>query len=301
MVERDHKVPTSSSYAINVAKEAMLMPQVLDGLGPLTSRKPVSAVYEHILKCDQDMRQLFRSMPAYLLRAPVEDDTENSSLPAWASTARRTLAISAADKIITTHRPVLFYSFQNPAFSRTRATCCAAAVTILREHERATNDETLSIWTQTAFCITAVMVLGTELLHQPSQTDKQASEYRYLLTKAALRLRKRKCDALATACSELVDVFLAIEEDLVIKVMRKHEGSLEEKRRQAISEIDLSDEILGRFRELNHVGFEVPNWPWASPMAIESFDEVLQEGAGMEDFGVWFDEVFGTTQTFTSF
>lgn len=294
MVERDDSVPTSSSYGRMVAREAMLMPQVLDGLGPLTSRKPMSNIYEHILKCDKDMRQLFRGMPAYLLRDTTPDNLHKLSQPVWLPTARRTLAISAADKIITTHRPVLFYSFQDPAFSTTRTTCCAAAVTILREHERAVMDGTLSIWTQTAFCITAVMVLGTELLHR--QADEQAAIYRQLLSKVGERLRSRRCDVLARSCAELVGVFLKLEEELVVKAMRMHEGTLEEKRRKAISEITLDDSILAKFRELN-VGLEVQDWPWASPTAMPTFDPSFQADSVFEDFGAWFDEVFGSTDS----
>lgn len=269
------------------------MPQVLDGLGPIHSRKPLGLIYEHVLKCDMDMRQVFHGMPLYLLRDP---DQGNPTKIPWLSTARRTMAISAADKIICTHRPILFYSFQNPAFSATRATCTSAAVTILREHERATADETLSIWTHTAFCITASIVLGLDLLYRTSHTDEQANEYRNLLTRASERLRKRRVDTLATACAKLVDVILEVEEELVIKAMRKHGGSLEEMQQEAINEVIMSQDILAKFLDLN-VGFDMPEWPWTTPVAVQAPEAGFQDiVAG--DFNVWFDEVFGATQGF---
>jgi len=291
LVEQSDDIATSSSYVRIVAREAMLMTPILDGLGPLTSRKPLPAIYEHILKCDQDMRLLVQQIPSFLLRDVELQEPEASLTVPWIHTARRTLAISAADKIIMMHRPVLFYAFMNPAFSKTRETCTAAAKTILREHEQAATDGTLSIWTQSAFCITAAMVLGLDLLHRVTHTDDQASEHRHQLARAADRLRARRCDVLAAKAARLIDVFLAVEEDLVIRVMRKRGGNIEGAQREAISDMIQSQEILARFLDFG-TDLHVLDTVGPSPASMDSFDLAFNPTDATEDFEAWFQTVF---------
>lgn len=289
LAEQSDEVATSSSYVRVVAREAMLMTPVLDGLGPLTARKPLPEIYEHILKCDQDMRLLVQSVPSFLIR---DRDLGAPEGAPWIQTARRTLAISAADKIIMMHRPVLFYSFSNPAFSATRTTCTAAAVTILREHEQAAADGTLSIWTQSAFCITAAMVLGLGLLYRDSHADEQASEHRQMLARAAIRLRARRCDILAAKAARLIDVFLAVEEDLVIRAMRKRGGSVAEAQREAVAEMIQSQEILTRFLDFG-TDLHALDAVGPSPASIDSFDLAsFPVDTATEDFEAWFQTVF---------
>ncbi len=198
-----------------VAREAVLMTPVLDGLGPLASRKPLPAIYEHILKCDRNMRLLIQQVPPFLLRDAGPPRTPpGSPAPAWLHTARRTLAISAADKIIMIHRPVLFYSFANPAFANTRTTCTAAAMTILREHEAGRLRPRHRVHLD-----------PVGLLHhrrrsararpapppRPRRPPRPPST-RHALAKAADRLRARRLDVLAAKAARLIDVFLAVEE-----------------------------------------------------------------------------------------
>lgn len=66
-----------------------------EGLGPVTARKPLQQQYEHVLRMDQKMRDLVRQIPSFLLR---EDAALSSQVP-WLSIARRSLAITAADKV----------------------------------------------------------------------------------------------------------------------------------------------------------------------------------------------------------
>ncbi|KAG7101679.1 Lactose regulatory protein LAC9 like [Verticillium longisporum] len=292
LIEKDNTAMTSSAYTRIIAQQALLVAPALDGLGPLGSRKHSKEIYEHISRCDADMRRNIHSLPTCLLREDHRDSQGPViSLP-WLPTARRTMAISAADKIINIHRPLLFYSFQSSHFPRTRATCTAAAVTILREHERAASEDTVAIWTQTAFCITAVIVLGLELLHQSSHSSEAAIEYRQLLSKAGERLRKRACDVLAAKCATLIEVLLSVEEELVIKVMRMRDGTIEEKQREAIDELIASQDILAKFLDLDPV-FGMRPMFWESPAASEAWDPaVLYDVEQFEDFDVWYNEVF---------
>jgi hypothetical protein len=67
----------------------------MDGLGPLQSRKPLHEQYGHIIKIDQQMRQLVSRIPPFLLR----DNAKEAETRPWLDVARRSLAITAADKV----------------------------------------------------------------------------------------------------------------------------------------------------------------------------------------------------------
>lgn len=72
------------------------------------------------------------------------------------------------------HRPFLFQSFQSRSLTYTRTTCVAAAITILREHDKIVLEDDVSIWTHSAFCVTAIIVLCLEMLywrHAADETD----------------------------------------------------------------------------------------------------------------------------------
>ncbi|RXG45923.1 hypothetical protein VDGE_30456 [Verticillium dahliae] len=137
-----------------------------------------------------------------------------------------------------------------------------------------------------------VIVLGLELLHQSSHTSETAIEYRQLLSKAGERLRKRACDVLAAKCATLIEVLLSVEEELVIKVMRMRDGTIEEKQREAIDELIASQDILAKFLDLDPV-FGMRPMFWESPAASETWDPaVLYDVEQFEDFDVWYNEVF---------
>ena len=87
------------------------MPELAEGLGPLNKRKPLQQQYDHVLKMDQKMRETVRKIPSFMLR---EDNTEQSRIP-WLSIARRSLAITAADKVcFDSSFPVTFTSIPTP-------------------------------------------------------------------------------------------------------------------------------------------------------------------------------------------
>ncbi|KAL1887495.1 hypothetical protein Sste5346_010194 [Sporothrix stenoceras] len=246
MVARSSSVPTNSSYVRMLGRTASLIPPLLDGLGAMGARKPPAEAYQHILACDRVMRANVAQIPEFLLR----DDASSTSNVPWLALARRTLAISAAEKIIMIHRPVLFDSFQGgPAFRHTRTTCVAAATTILREHEQALAEQTLSIWTHSAFCVTAAVVLGLELFHRTDHTDDTAHNYRQTLARAADRLRHRRADAMAKRGAVLIDTLLAAEEDLVLRMMRttRSGDSTENHQKAIINDMLGRHEIMARF------------------------------------------------------
>lgn len=74
---------------------AQLMPELAEGLGPMGKRRPIHEQYEHVLRMDQKMREVVHQIPAFMLR---EDAAEYSEIP-WLGIARRSLAITAADKV----------------------------------------------------------------------------------------------------------------------------------------------------------------------------------------------------------
>ena len=273
MIERDPSIATNSSYVRMLGRTASLIPPLLDGLGPMDHRKPPLEAYKHILACDRMMRANVAKIPEYLLRDDGPAAAKNVAVP-WLPLARRTLAISAAEKIIMIHRPVLFDSFQQQnasVFKQTRTTCVAAAFTILREHEQAIAEQSVSIWTHSAFCITAAVVLGLELFHRTDHTDDTAHTHRQMMTRAADRLRVRRCDAIAKRGALLIDTMLAAEEDLVVRMMRavrtrkKGDATTEAHQQTIINEIIGSHEIMERFMAIAPPKVDGPAGPVSAP------------------------------------
>lgn len=135
-----------------------------------------------------------------------------------------------ATQIIMIHRPFLFQSFQSRSFTHTRSTCVAAAITILREHDKIVLEDDVSIWTHSAFCVTAIIVLCLEMLycrHAAHETDEpqiptDASDHRTgsdtgakerlyeeLVRSARERLAARQDDVLAKRGVRLADLILS--------------------------------------------------------------------------------------------
>jgi hypothetical protein len=74
---------------------ATVISPLLDDLGPLTSRNPLHEQYQHIVNIGHKMRELVGKIPSFLLR---ENTKEPERYP-WLEIARRSLAITAADKV----------------------------------------------------------------------------------------------------------------------------------------------------------------------------------------------------------
>ncbi|KAL1904065.1 hypothetical protein Sste5344_010238 [Sporothrix stenoceras] len=217
LVEQPETLPTISSYNIVLSTLARLVPELADGLGPLRARKPLNEQYDHILAMDHKMRQVVRAIPPFFLR---QDPVLEAQVP-WLAIARQSMAITAAEKIIMVHRPFLFRSFQSPPkgttsasqpppYIHTRRTCVSAAMTILREHRNITEAGDMSLWTHTAFCITAALLLSFEVLcskdiDADDAAREQQATYRSAIQYAREYLSGRLHDVLAQRGVLLID------------------------------------------------------------------------------------------------
>lgn len=204
LVEQPENVPTVSSYVRVLSKMASLMPEMLDGLGPAKSARPLQEQYMHILSIDRRMRETVKTFPSFFLR---QDSEKELQFP-WLGVARKSLAITAAEKIIMIHRPFLFRSFQMPLYAFTRKTCTAAATTILREHEALVVADDLSIWTHTAFCITAAVILCFEIYQGLEAHPSLTEGHRETVLATRSRLVTRTSDLLAQRGVVLIDSLL---------------------------------------------------------------------------------------------
>jgi hypothetical protein len=73
---------------------SLLMPQLLDLLQS-AAKSSISKQFEHVIEVDQRMRKFVSTIPQVLLRQTSGQDFE----PGWLDTARRTIALAAADKV----------------------------------------------------------------------------------------------------------------------------------------------------------------------------------------------------------
>ena len=203
------EIPTTSSYGRVLVNLAALMPGLVDGLGPMHRRKSHREQYEHILRVDQKMRDIVKAIPPFLLRP---DPVREAQIP-WLTIARRSLAITAAEKIIMIHRLFLFRSFCDPTYVHSRRTCVAASMTILREHKTIIDENDLSIWTHTAFAITAAVILCFEVntLMETSNSES-VPIYRDAILSARDRLSWRDGDVLAHRGVALIDAIFIAEQ-----------------------------------------------------------------------------------------
>ncbi|CAG8904118.1 unnamed protein product [Penicillium egyptiacum] len=199
--------PTISTYIRVLVNLAELMPGLVDGLGPMKSRKPMREQYEHILHIDQKMRGIVKAIPPFLLRP---DKIKESQIP-WLAIARRSLAITAAEKIIMIHRPFLFRSFNDQTYTYSRRTCVAAAMTILREHEVIVREGDISIWTHTAFAITAAVILCFEVNATAENQVAIAQSHKDAIVAARTRLADRINDVLAQRGVALIDAIFTAD------------------------------------------------------------------------------------------
>jgi hypothetical protein len=200
-------IPTISTYIRVLVNLAELMPGLVDGFGPMKARKPMRQQYEHILHIDQKMRAVVKNIPSFLLRP----DKAKEDQITWLGIARRSLAITAAEKIIMIHRPFLFRSFNDQTYHYTRRTCVAAAMTILREHEVIVREGDVSIWTHTAFAITAAVILCFEMNATAESQVEIAQSYRDAIHAARTRLAARTSDVLAQRGVALIDAIFTAD------------------------------------------------------------------------------------------
>lgn len=292
LTELPANTPTISTYVRVLVELAALMPGLADGLGPMNKRKPRREQYEHILQVDQKMRAIVNSIPPFLLRP---DRAKEAQIP-WLRIARRSLAITAAEKIIMIHRPFLFRSFQDQTYSHSRRTCVAAAMTILREHEAIVEEDDLSIWTHTAFAITAAVILcfeGNALVKDPGNAKVEI--YRETVAAARDRLVARNCDLLAQRGVALIDAISIAERSTYGASELNRDASIDVNRIFAnfstLSRLNLNanaDEMI--------FGRVLGDSPEGIP-GMDADDMQLTWNQEEVDFDSWFNDVFNNFQT----
>ncbi|KAF5664703.1 c6 zinc finger domain-containing protein [Fusarium heterosporum] len=220
MLLQDEETLTINSYPRALARIALVMPPLLDGLTSIQSRASLTETYKVIVKCYSALREVVRNLPTFLMQTSPLESVTDDYLPAWLPFARRSLALSTADKVIMIHRPVLYHAFQVPMLTEARKLCLSAAKAIFKEYESISKEGVIPIWTHSAFCVTAAVVVGLELLFREAHTDEEARSLRSTMKSTAYSLRNRHSDIIAARCAALIDTILSVEEELVVNIMR---------------------------------------------------------------------------------
>lgn len=184
------------------------------------------------------------------------------------------------------HRPFIFKSFQSTAHAHTRRTCVSAAMTILREHRAITDFGELSLWTHTAFCITAATILSFEVMCDRQSLNDKRITYIDNILGARRRLSERVNDVLAQRGVLLIDA-ICPEADGTSSLhnTRSTSGatvatiSFEE----IVARLTTDWAILGLTSEI-HAGEKslVPQ----NPIFEDNF------ASGFEEFDTWFHQMF---------
>ncbi|KAI7270852.1 hypothetical protein KC343_g1876 [Hortaea werneckii] len=279
LVDRDASVLTISTCAVIMSKIARLMPDILEGR--YATDRDETAKYQQVILADRRMRELVATLPAVTLRKQGASQEPQCS---WIATARRTLAISAADKIIMIHRSFLLKSLQSPLYLFTRNTCVSAAMTILREHGElsVSGSGCFSIWVHSAFCVTATVVLCLNILHADKQIPpslRSIEQQLDLVMSARARLESQRCDTMARRGVHLIDAML--EERDRLHFLSNSAG--------LSGQGEMSFDLIARkFFELQDSN---------SDRSVESSDSVVDtEGLSMaewpQEFDAWFRSTF---------
>lgn len=281
LVEHSSRIITISSYTRCISQECLLMPEVFDCF--LDSGNDYRRIYRDISEMGRRMRTLIGSFPKQFLG--IYDVSADAGL-VWLSTARRTLAISASDKIIMLHRPLLLQAFRTSAFSDVRQTCLSAAVTIFREHEHMATaaEETLSIWTQSAFCTTATVVLGLELLYGQTGLGSRQDEYLAMLERASDRLQNRRCDTMATKCAKLIHALIAAHDELAVSEQLSSASERMRMADQLIHDQRLLSQVISVAAPENDQVADVLSCNWTC-------HDISQDECAF-DFDIWYHQIF---------
>ncbi|OAA75940.1 Zn(2)-C6 fungal-type DNA-binding domain protein [Akanthomyces lecanii RCEF 1005] len=198
-------------------------------------------------------------------------------------------SISVADKVVMLHRPLLLQAFRTSALPDVKQTCLSAAVTILLEHGHATStsEETPSVWTQSAFCTTATVVLGLELLYGQTGPDSKHHGYLTILRDASARLEKRRCDMMAIKCGRLIHAFLEAHDDLAVS----------EQLTPGRERVHLADNIIRDHRLMSQVvSVEATEADLKSDGLLSNWMLYNDISLGPEqfafDFDAWYNQIF---------
>ncbi|KAF5643981.1 c6 zinc finger domain protein [Fusarium sp. NRRL 25303] len=251
MISQNETVLTINSYPRVLVRMALLMPKLLDSLSSALPRRSLAETYKVVASSYSALHDIVRHLPPYFTQTPPPQSGTGEYMPAWLPFARRSLALSAADKVIMIHRPVLYHAFQVPALIKARKSCVAAAKTIFKEYESISQEGVIPIWTHSAFCVTATIVIGLELLFREAHTDDEASSLRSIMNRTAQSLQSRQSDIIAARCAALIETILLVEEELVVSLMRlSFDGSTAQLRSAQIGIINRmvgGNEIMAKF------------------------------------------------------
>jgi hypothetical protein len=118
------------------------------------------------------------------------------------------------------------------------------------------------------------MVVGLELLFRDVHTDDEASRLRATLNDTAVQLRTRKCDVIAVRGAALIDTFLEMEEQLVVKIMRLslHGASTRTVQLSLVNEIIEKSDIVAKFLALSPQKAGAPSSAETDPL-VENWDQ----------------------------
>ncbi|PWY82023.1 hypothetical protein BO70DRAFT_291690 [Aspergillus heteromorphus CBS 117.55] len=275
LLEMPRTVPTVSTYTWVLRDIAVLMPSLADGLGPMSQPRSRREQYEHVLSVDNRMRSVVKQIPSFLLGRDAEKEAE---IP-WLGIARRSLAITAAEKIIMIHRPFLFLSFQSPSYEYTRRTCVAAAITILREHEMIINEGDFFVWTHSAFCVTAAIILCFQV-SASSSTDPATNEFRLAIWAARNRLAAQTNDVLAQRGVALIDAIFSSEANPDLDFYRAVAEFL--RLSQSTPKTSETTPVFADLSDPHAIGTDV------GPALPIRLDRSLDD----DDFETWFNNIF---------
>lgn len=201
------------------------------------------------------------------------------------------------------HRPFMFRSFQSPEYAPTRRTCVSASMTILREHRNITESGEVSLWTHTAFCITAALILCFEIIcdrgeDHTGDLHSQRAIYSNAIDHARRYLTGRTGDVLAQRGVLLINAIFSGVPGAVAGV----DGGGSEKTPATIS----FAEIVSRFTldwAISGLSTEIQQNSAGSPVepvlrgstAVHSRDFSEGFAPDFEDFDAWFQHIFSAS------
>jgi hypothetical protein len=180
------------------------------------------------------------------------------------------------------HRPFIFRSFQSARFAYTRRTCISAAMTILRELKGLTDNGDVFLWTHSAFCVTAALILSFEIAHYRVEQEESCSVYSNAVEEALQFLASREQDVMAQRGVFLIKAILSTSSII-------HDFS-------AVSNIDEAESvsfegIVFRFAvDLTDLGFLTQ--PVDSPQILHQQEPGYLSTYEIEEFETWFQGTF---------
>lgn len=302
MINKPDDQFTETWYIRQMLRFSTIAPPWLDRLGSMRTRKSHADLVKQIALATELLQAVQAKFPVDMLRTSKPGERPYP----WKPIAYRTTMIAGADKRVYINRPLLPHVFQTDKFLDNRKTCVAAATLAATEFIKIWDEdgEGIAIWTTVAATICAVVILGRELLYRDSHSDEQANLLRKLLSSVAEIFRRRRADVPAAKAARLIDLFIASEENVVLRAMRGQgdakgvgdaEGIMQEERllfqlfsltnREATSDASSPNQDIS---QPPHPTVPTPA-PAQDPMATFDFDLLTQDPVQLCE---WFTKAF---------